>query len=263
VKLNQENVKTTLRKAIRSVGRVEVVGYPGLPYGGTGFVVGDGLLMTNRHVAELFTNGLGENELTFISGRRSLIDFARDPEGDEAHQLRVRSIKMIHPYWDMALLQVDGLSDEHSPLSLLLYPADEFKAKDVAVVGYPAFDPRNPSDVQQRVFGGIYNVKRLLPGKGGDRRTINSFGNLVSALVHDASTLGGNSGSAVIDPISGSIVGLHFAGVYLDANFAVPSWELAKDSRVVDAGVLFGGAPPIDPEVTRQWWHNVLSTSIS
>ena len=58
-----------------------MVGYPGLPYGGTGFVVGDGLLMTNRHVAELFAAGVGKEGLTFISGRGSSIDFARDPDG--------------------------------------------------------------------------------------------------------------------------------------------------------------------------------------
>ena len=46
-------------------------------------------------------------------------------------------------------------------------------------------------------------------------------------MTHDASTLGGNSGSAVIDIDSGDIVALHFAGEYLKANYAVPMYELA------------------------------------
>ena len=87
--------------------------------------------------------------------------------------------------------------------------------RDIAVVGYPAFDPRNPADVQNSVFGSVYYVKRLQPGKLGARRAIRSFENTVSAMTHDASTLGGNSGSAVLDVASGKIVGLHFAGVYL------------------------------------------------
>ena len=42
-------------------------------------------------------------------------------------------------------------------------------------------------------------------------------------MEHDASTLGGNSGSAVIDLETGEAVGLHFAGSYLQANYAVPA----------------------------------------
>ncbi len=121
---------------------------------------------------------------------------------------------------------------------------------DVAVVGFPAFDYRNAPEVQDRVFNRTYNIKRLLPGKTIGRRDFSSFGKTVSALAHDASTLGGASGSAVIDPASGSLVGLHFAGV---TNYAVPAWELACDSRIVDAGVRFLGPPAPDREVTTKW----------
>jgi hypothetical protein len=40
------------------IGRVEVPSSPILPYAGTGFVVGQGLIATNRHVAQLFSQGL-------------------------------------------------------------------------------------------------------------------------------------------------------------------------------------------------------------
>ena len=84
------------------------------------------------------------------------------------------------------------------------------------------------------------------------RRDVRSFGNVVNAITHDSSTLGGNSGSAVLDfsdpdpQAPARVVGLHFAGVYLDANYAVPSHDLAQDSRVVDAGVSFAG-PRVEP----------------
>ena len=42
-------------------------------------------------------------------------------------------------------------------------------------------------------------------------------------MTHDSSTLGGNSGSALIDVATGRVVGLHFAGRYLEANYAVPT----------------------------------------
>ena len=46
-------IKQRIEQAIPSIGRLELPGSD-YPYGGTGFVVGDGLIMTNRHVAELF-----------------------------------------------------------------------------------------------------------------------------------------------------------------------------------------------------------------
>lgn len=255
--LNSEEVKARLKTAFRSVGRIEVAGFPEIPYGGTGFVVGDGLIMTNRHVAEIFSKGLGEtNALTFKEGITSAIDFARDPEGDPAHQLNVRSIRMIHPHWDLAILSVDGLDSAHPALPLRTTPG-AYQGLDVAVVGYPAFDYRNAPDVQDRVFNRTYNVKRLLPGKIGEIQDFASFGKQVRALGHDASTLGGASGSAVIDLQSGSLMGLHFAGVYLVSNYAVPAWELAMDSRIVDAGVRFAGEPKPSPEITERWWQSV------
>jgi Trypsin-like peptidase domain len=75
-------------------------------------------------------------------------------------------------------------------------------------------------------------VKRLQPGVIRGRAEVQSSGNRVAAITHDASTLGGNSGSPVIDVDTGEVVALHFAGEYLKANYAVPMYELARDPRV-------------------------------
>ena len=83
-----------------------------------------------------------------------------------------------------------------------------------------------------KIFGGVYYVKRLQPGVVRARAQVQSFENQVNAMTHDASTLGGNSGSAIIDVDTGEVVALHFAGEYLKANYAVPMYELARDSRV-------------------------------
>ena len=42
----------------RSIGRVVLPLSPLTPCGGAGFVVGDSLLMTNRHIAQLCSQGL-------------------------------------------------------------------------------------------------------------------------------------------------------------------------------------------------------------
>jgi endonuclease G, mitochondrial len=245
-----------LMAAIPSIGRVELPDNPRLPYGGTGFVVGQRLLMTNRHVAELFTNGLGLRGLTFRSGQSAALNFRRekgDAEDDQRAFVRVEQVVMIHPYWDMALLRIDELPRGVVPLKLAVCPPEELIGREVAVIGYPARDDRSDLALQDRIFEQTYNVKRLQPGKIRVREKIFSFGNLVNATTHDSSTLGGNSGSAIIDVTTGEVVGLHFAGVYLKANYAVPTYELARDSRVVDAGVNFMGTVPSTTDWAAAW----------
>jgi endonuclease G len=238
--LGDEPARTAIQTAIPSIGRVELPNHPSLPYGGTGFVVGQGLLMTNRHVAELFSVGIGREELSFRPGLSAAIDFRRERDRPESHPFSIARVAMVHPYWDMALLVVDGLAAV-PPLTLAIAAPADLDGREVAVIGYPALDPRNNVDLQNRIFRGTFNVKRLAPGKLRQLADINSFGHVVSATTHDSSTLGGNSGSAVVDVGTGKVVGLHFAGRYLEANYAVPTYELALDGRVVDAGVNFDG----------------------
>ncbi len=251
---SRREIKDKITAAIPSVGRIELPDSPWIPYGGTGFVVGDELLMTNRHVAELFASGLGER-IRFKPGQSAKCDFREEHQRASAkeNELVVHSVVMIHPYWDMALLRIKGLSTTHSPLKLSVVPPEDLVGHDVAVIGYPAKDVRNDIKLQDQIFERTYNVKRLHPGKLRERDRIKSFSNEVNALTHDSSTLGGNSGSAVLDVKSGQIVGLHFAGIYLKSNYAVPTWELARDSRVVDAGVNFVGKVPLTQEWALAW----------
>jgi len=158
---------------------------------------------------------------------------------------------------------VEGLPSDHVPLALSLKHTEDLLGEDVAVIGYPAFDPRNDANVQNTVFGGVYDIKRLQPGKIAERRSVASFGKNVLAATHDSSTLGGNSGSVVLSAKTGRVVGLHFAGVYLDANYAVPSAELARDGRVIDAGVNFEDHPVPEPHVWDEWWQNALPDELT
>ena len=196
--------------------------------------------MTNRHVAALFSQGLG-TDIVYRSGGAA-IDFKRqaDTPESESHILAVRGIELIHPYWDMAILNVDGLPSDQM-LRLSVKSPEELVGRDVVVIGYPALDPRNDITVQNTVFKGVYNVKRLQPGVIRPRAKIQSFENVVNAMVHDASTLGGDSGAAVIDVASGGVVSLHFGGIYLVGNYAVPMYELARDTRLVSKLNFEGG----------------------
>jgi endonuclease G len=92
----------------------------------------------------------------------------------------------------------------------------------------------------KRIFGDVYGVKRFAPGEvdyvyeGG--------------FTHDCTTLGGNSGSVIIDVDSGAALGLHFAGEYLHTNFAISASRLreflndkVRDNPSVESDGLAGG----------------------
>jgi endonuclease G len=261
VSLNDDVIKKRIASLLPLIGRVEVPSSPILPYAGTGFVVGQGLIATNRHVAQLFSQGLGL-AIRYRAGDAA-IDFKRQvdaPDDDRAAYLSVRAVEMIHPYWDMALLRVDDLPTDRM-LRLSVKSPEELLDNNVVVIGYPARDERNDVALQDRIFNRTYNVKRLQPGVIRARARIQSFENTVNALTHDASTLGGNSGSAVIEVDTGDVVALHFAGEYLKANYAVPMHELARDSRVASRLNFEGTLPP-----TNDWapaWRSVEGTDDS
>ena len=259
VSLNNDVVKRRIASLLPLIGRVEVPSSPILPYAGTGFVVGRGLIATNRHVAQLFSQGLGLT-IRYRAGDAA-IDFKRQidaPDDDRTAYLSVRAVKMIHPYWDMALLRVDDLPTDRM-LRLSVKSPEELLDHNVVVIGYPARDDRSDLALQDRVFNRTYNVKRLQPGFIRAHAEIQSFENNVNAITHDASTLGGNSGSAVVDIDLGDVVALHFAGEYLKANYAVPMYELARDSRVAPLLNFEGTLPP-----TNDWapaWRSVEGTA--
>lgn len=270
-----DDFRATIAATVPAVGRVnlpELV--PAAPYGGTGFFVGDGLLMTNRHVAKLFIEGVGaKGQLSFHSNRDANVSPAYevgDAETD-ATSSRFEMIEplLVHPYWDMALLRVKPLGDTPMPRPLRLTrskPANfgSGASPSIVVIGYPALDGRSDLAEQMNIFRNIFGCKRLLPGYlNGFDKVQTRWQATLDAVTHDASTLGGNSGSAVVDLTTGEVLALHFAGRYLVANYGVPSWEMALDSHITDLGVNFSeatGSPNGAGAASPVWlgaWHSV------
>jgi endonuclease G len=250
--LNAAEVKTRLSALFPLIGRIELPTSPIIPYPGTGFVGGKGLVATSRAVAQIFSRGLGLT-VGYRAGDAA-IDFKREVdirEDDRSTYFAVSGVEMIHPYWDMALLRVDGLPTDKM-LRLSVRSPDELADRRIVVVGYPAFDPRSDAVLQDKILGGVYNVKRLQPGIIRARAEVQSFENRVAAVTHDASTLGCNAGAPIIDIETGEVVALHFAGAYLRANYAVPMFELARDARIASK-LNFEGAVAATSDFDPAW----------
>jgi pimeloyl-ACP methyl ester carboxylesterase len=269
--------REVIRRALPSIGRIDVPELLTIPYAGTGFFVGPGILMTNRHVARLLVQGVGAGSkyLTFLADRSSVFDpkYEVGAQGAGTDRYEVVEPLLVHPHWDVALFRVRSAEGKPlpRPLRLARRPPPEFQngaLQHVVVVGYPTLDTRNddPVEIEQQmnIFRKIFGRKRLMPGYlTGYRDQKTKWAATLHATTHDASTLGGASGSSVVDLTTGIVLSLHFGGKYLQTNFGCPTWELARDQRIVDLGVEFvdyAGAAPAAEAAAPIWlksWDSV------
>ncbi|WP_039699799.1 trypsin-like peptidase domain-containing protein, partial [Pseudomonas aeruginosa] len=213
--------RAALATPIRSVGRLELIDHDSMDWCGTGWRIEDDLIVTNRHVASLFAERQGSLFRFRLNqaGKqvRTRVDFReeyRQPESDEHVIARVLWIAPdVSEAPDMAILQV--VKGDLLPPPLVLARQDAEPRQAVAVVGYPARDSRNDAGAMEDIFGNIYDVKRFAPGE------VVGLPHDAWYLTHDCSTLGGNSGSAVLSIDGGEVVGLHFGGQFRKTNYAV------------------------------------------
>lgn len=230
-----EQHRREIEAVLPSVGRIEVSGHPRYEWVGTGFVAGDGLVLTNRHVVKEFSTPVGRGHWEFEPGMKVTIDFAEELGGATPQELPITEVVAVHDQVDLALLRVApraGKTRLPPPLPLTRAPRRARKGREVYVIGYPAADPgRNDPEVMARIFSDIYGVKRLQPGAVRSTKA--------NLHAHDCSTLGGNSGSCVVDLETHQVVGLHFEGRYLEANWAITLAKLASDPKVKKAELNF------------------------
>ena len=134
---------------------------------------------------------------------------------------------------DFAILRrsINDASTEAFPDPLILEndPDKIVESRPVYVLGYPAKPESNQyePDVLTAYFRNTFGTKRFAPGHI-IRDVASSDGTTV--FDHDASTLGGNSGSCVVDLANDGqlVAGLHFAGLKNKENHA-HSIALLKD----------------------------------
>ena len=232
-----EDNRDTIEAACRSIGRIEVNGHPSFNWVGTGFLVADDVVMTNRHVAEEFCQMGYRRRWEFKANMTGRIDYAEELGSITPAEFELRNVIGVHEELDLALFRVRRTSEQEveppEPLTIAsMDPLNGSERKRVYACGYPAWDGRrNDPAPMMDIFSNIFNIKRLQPGEVVENRG--------RVFIHDCSTLGGNSGSAVIDLETGHVVGLHFGGRYLEGNYAVALWELVNDPLLKKAKVHF------------------------
>lgn len=230
-RLESAGVRKAVRSVIPAVGRIEVANHQSYTWVGTGWLADDDVIVTNRHVADLFAVRSGER-FVFRKGwpdpasrMAARVDFIKERNSASVNEFAVLDILHIEDDFgpDLAFLKINKKSSSGTGLSgKLRFATSPGQDKQfVATIGYPAADSRVPDqDLVRKLFGDVYNVKRMAPGQLLKPRD--------GLVLHDCSTLGGNSGSPIVDLSSGEAIGLHFSGLFMRENRGVPA-AIVKD----------------------------------
>lgn len=211
-----------LRTAIQSVGRINLPG-TGQSFQGTGFLIQDNLIMTNRHVLQAVAT-IKNKKWEFFDNAH--IDFG--------HEFRARASvaprmlrKVIfaakneifrnaidHRKTDLVLIELEPLAPDSKVSRLAVDVAPDWADPTLitVVIGYPGnpgLSFATPLNLLEQLFQSMFGYKRIAPGE-----IINSAPNLpLSTTSYDNTTLGGNSGSCVIVlSRSQAAAGLHYGG---------------------------------------------------
>jgi endonuclease G len=237
---------------LRSVGRVEIDDGFGSRHGGTGWMIAPGVVATNRHVAEGFSTNHG-GQVVFLknftgNGFSARLDFREEYQEPQQLEIAIKEVIFLQEHNpglpDVALVKL--VEDPLLPPPIPILADGPKPGMPIAVVGYPAYDPRYGMDALEAarsIFGSIYDVKRLSPGQIQEVPAQSWW------FSHDATTLGGNSGSVILDLASGFAVGMHFRGEFRTSNYAVLANEVAKFAQ--DRNIAIGRRKAWAPAAAR------------
>jgi hypothetical protein len=240
-----------LPRVIAGVGRIENANHRGC---GTGFIVGRKRILTNNHVLAVlfglhpiqwkdsnFSELCTTHSKTWEKKTKTEAPYFElwgEFRNDKSVTVRIKRILGHHLDVDMAVLELDEDPTGGRQLPLMKDEPEQFNGRRIYAVGYPMGEnvKVTPAPIFDRIFGKgeeSLGKRRFSPGKiiewGGDNR-----------FSHDASTLAGSSGSAIVDFEHRRVVGLHYSGIYGERNNAVPLWKFREDPVLADNGVEFG-----------------------
>jgi hypothetical protein len=248
---------SVIRK-IRGVGRIDT---SEREHVGTAWFVTENLLLTNRHVAGALCGLDPHGDPAWLDklpaavvttnaawdtdpSRRAVWDPAEAPSAASTAIGTITRIRKFHRLLDMALLEVTGVANGKSlVLRMHASPPAALVRHDIYLAGYPGVTP--PYGVSLQVAKLLFRdatssgLKRVSPGQLVALVADLPIAENKPRESHDGSTLGGSSGSPVIDFDSHRVVALHYQGQYGVANYAVPLWLVKDDPFFGDDGIAF------------------------
>ncbi|MEV6212310.1 trypsin-like peptidase domain-containing protein [Kitasatospora sp. NPDC051914] len=242
-------IQAELRIVCQAVGRVNDPNAL-LGYQGTAWAIGDGVVVTNYHVLTAISTNPSRTDDEFTGALKPgvTVDFGAEIGGGPPDRTfpisRVLGVgpagapEHDHPTirgvnfdgLDLAVLELDRAGERQFPIPVQVARGDDpatrgglaSRGRIVYVVGFPGNAGSTTPDVFAELFAGVKGVKRLTPGVLTEGRGEMADDARRWIIGHDASTLGGSSGSLVVDleAEGRKVLGLHFAGVPDRVNWA-------------------------------------------
>jgi hypothetical protein len=170
------------------------------------------MVMTASHVLTAICDSDKEGNWHFKPGVSCWIDFGEEYGDSPAAEFDLTEVISCSMEGCPALLRVASQSKQGgslpAPLVLASKPPGSLSRRRLYIVGYPAYDMRNPAELMDLVFGKVYNVKRLQPG------VLLEMNKASNEFVFDCFTSGGTGGAPVIDLATNQVLGMHYGGKF-------------------------------------------------
>lgn len=212
-----------LRELGRAVARLRIATDAGWYQFCTGFLVSRDLMLTNEHCIA------SDTERASV-----IVDFDYDSPAAQPVTARLSELVGTQENLDYALVRLSRPVDDRAPLRL--DPVALAQGQPLLIIQHPEGKPKYVS-----ITGCVVDGLRI-PG----RRTAEKldFG-------HRCDTMKGSSGSPVLDPQHGTVVGLHHLGVRGSSNIlvnsAVPIGRILEDLAPAVRNEIQGPPPPPAP----------------
>lgn len=202
--------------AIACIGRINLGDF----HMGTGVLIQENIIMTNHHILEVVSDlKLDGSRIMKASANIGFGFEFRRPDGKRRKLKRAIfygphnfGSTPDHSNLDLALIELEPLTGDDTapvPLAIDLSPNWAKNGQTIYTIGYPG----DPSPMDHRTlldifFKDTFGCKRLGPGKIIPSQNLPAW-----TLSHDATTLGGNSGSGVFVVDNEMVAaGLHYGG---------------------------------------------------
>ena len=206
-----EGFRVSVKPFLYTIGRVDLASGKGV---GTGFLISETLLVTNKHVLDVLSYGTNR-----LEKGQAVVRFREEYNSRTEKPVDIIDVVAVHTTLDMSLLRIEARTFDDGRRPLTVETAEMKGGQAVVAIGYPFEDKvRNPLFVSA-LFGDRFGVKRAAPGE--------IVGTTGQSIFHDCSTLGGNSGSPILSMDKARVVGIHRDGFFMYRNEAVNGKSLS------------------------------------
>ncbi|MDC0672028.1 S1 family peptidase [Nannocystis radixulma] len=207
-----------LEAMVGAVGRLECPELGPAMQLGTAWLVRDDVAVTNRHSLLPFLDDMERGTRSFR------IDLCAEVGSEADLRCPVLRVLYLAPDLDLAFVQVAQLRSPRAAIPIVDTIVPEHP---VAVIGFPHDESAEyGSEAYQQCFKDGFDRE----GRGFKRISLGHLTGMTrTAVEHDCTTLGGSSGSVIVDLVRGAAIGLNFGQSFETMlNSGVPGW-LVRD----------------------------------